>query len=107
MFGVNTGTLITICSPKSMYIWDYKEGGLPKLAHSLELKRENFSACLLPCGSEWLLVGTEKGNVLFFRSDNFSRSSVDIMWNKAVNKDYSVRCVPNLCTCLPGQGCCC
>lgn len=82
IFVVNQGLLITVAPPKKLHIWDISKNP-PELAHALELKYEAISCVILPTGSEWLHVGTEKGNVLFFKCTNFVRSSMDIMWNKA------------------------
>lgn len=61
------------------------------LAQSISLKYEHISVACLSAGSEWLHIGTEKGNVLFFNSTNFVRSSYDVMWNKACCGDYKQR----------------
>jgi len=76
------GTIISSCPPKKLHIWDFAKQP-PELAHALELKFESISAVHLPVGSNWIHVGTEKGNILFFSCENFVRSSMDIMWNKA------------------------
>ena len=84
------GLLITVCPPASIFIWNF-QGDTPLLAQSITLKYETISTACLQPGSDWLHVGTEKGNVLFFNSTNCVRSSYDIMWNKACCGDYKTR----------------
>ena len=65
-------------------MWDYGKD-VPAVAQRLKLKHEEVTTCVLPSDFTtvpFLLVGTEKGNIFFFRADDFSRSSVEIMWNK-------------------------
>lgn len=73
-----------VCPPTTIVMWDYS-GETPKVAQKLTMKHESVSAACLTAdvsSSQFLLVGTEKGNIFFFRAEDFSRSSVDIMWNK-------------------------
>eukprot|EP00039_Didymoeca_costata_P008048 m.107341 g.107341 ORF g.107341 m.107341 type:complete len:1195 (-) comp13925_c0_seq1:2739-6323(-) len=90
IFLPNKGHLASVCPPSSMYLWNIT-GEAPLLAQELTLKHEQISVVHVPNGSEWMYVGTEKGNVIFLRAIDFVRSNYDIMWNKACCGNYKER----------------
>ena len=49
---------------------------------------EKITTCTLPAGSEWLNVGTERGNILFIRARDFVTSTFTVYWNHTAGGDY-------------------
>jgi hypothetical protein len=74
------GLLLSLCGDNSLHLWNLG-GPHPVLEQSLLLNHERISMCKLPAGSDWILVGTDKGNVYFVRAHDLSMSSAIIYWN--------------------------
>lgn len=80
LFVPGRGRLLSVCGANALFSWDLT-GAAPGLEFSLTIAHERITHCHLPPGSDYLLVGTEKGNVYFLRVSDFAMSSLTIFWN--------------------------
>jgi len=73
---------VTVGDGQSLYLWDLRPVK-PVLLHTLRFT-ERVSHIYSPVDSEWLYVGTEKGNIHIVQLLNFLLSSYTIHWNKGL-----------------------
>ncbi|BHF77073.1 Syntaxin-binding protein 5 [Sparganum proliferum] len=84
IFLVNEGGLISICQDDVVHLWNFRQKP-PEITHSLQFKREKLTCGHLSVGSSWLCVGSDKGNVHFVNTQQFTISGYVINWNKAID----------------------
>jgi len=80
---VNKGMLLAMCSDDCVYLWDVKQREVELLQH-IRFNRERLTKMNLAVGSNWLFVGTERGNTHVLKLDTFTLSGYIINWNKAI-----------------------
>ena len=80
LFIINRGYLVTRCSTKSLHLWDLKVK-VPFIRHELQFETESPTALCCPFTSEWMYVGTDKGNVHMAHVENFQLSGYCVYWN--------------------------
>ena len=73
IFVANTGRMLTACTDDSVNLWDFNSKP-PELVQSLKLNKEHLIVMNLEFGEKWLLLGTDRGNVLILNMDTFSLS---------------------------------
>ena len=83
-FVVNEGALITYCEDSTISFWNLRQKQ-PGILFSKKLVNEKATAMHLPFQSNWLYLGTEKGNTYLLNVyNNFSQSGYDIKWNNVI-----------------------
>ncbi|KAL3315574.1 hypothetical protein Ciccas_005792 [Cichlidogyrus casuarinus] len=87
-FLINEGEIVTLCQDDVAHLWSIKQKP-PEIIHSLQFKRERLTSGHLAMGSNWLYLGTEKGNVHFVQIKKFVTSGYVINWNKAIDLNQS------------------
>ncbi|XP_076372767.1 syntaxin-binding protein 5-like isoform X6 [Tachypleus tridentatus] len=83
LFLVNEGALISVCSDDSLHLWNLRQKR-PEIVHSLKFQKERITCCHLPFQSNWLYIGTERGNIHVVNVESFILSGYVINWNKAI-----------------------
>ena len=83
-FVINEGALITYCDDSSLSFWNLRQKQ-PGILFTKKLVNERATCIYLPFKSNWLFVGTEKGNTYLLNVyNNFSQSGYDIKWNNVI-----------------------
>lgn len=83
-FVMNEGALITYCEDSTISFWTLRQKQ-PGITYSRKLVNERGTAMYLPFQSNWLYIGTEKGNTYLLNIyNNFSQSGYDIKWNNVI-----------------------
>ncbi|KRZ15476.1 Syntaxin-binding protein 5 [Trichinella pseudospiralis] len=83
-FIFNEGAVISLCSDCCIHMWNIRLKR-PEIVHSLRFTREKLTLMYLPFQSNWLYLGTEKGNVHVVSIETFTLSGYVINWNKAID----------------------
>lgn len=83
-FLMNEGALITYCDDNTLSFWNIRQKQ-PGMVFTKKLVNERVSAMHLPFQSNWIYIGTEKGNTYVLNVyNNFSQSGYDIKWNNVI-----------------------
>ncbi|CAF0873638.1 unnamed protein product [Brachionus calyciflorus] len=83
-FVTNEGALITYTEDSTISFWNLRQKQ-PGITYSRKLVNEKGSVMYLPFQSNWLYIGTEKGNTYLLNIyNNFSQSGYDVKWNNVI-----------------------
>ncbi|KAL5457570.1 hypothetical protein EMCRGX_G034841 [Ephydatia muelleri] len=86
LFVINRGYLVSRCNTKLLCLWDLRNKVFP-IRHELQFETESPTVLCCPFTSEWMYVGTDKGNVHMVHVENFQLSGYCIYWNDVAGSD--------------------
>ena len=88
---VNKGQLLSMCGDDTIYLLDVRQREV-EIVQLIKFNKERLTAINLAVNSNWVFVGTDKGNTHVLRLGN-AEPSVSVLVNGTVAATYCLKVV--------------